>query len=141
MALIWSKMTTGLPFTISSAMRRQDYVSRYELDIDIHKYVWGKTLSFPSVTHVQQGQVGGGGGGCRQWACHDPEFGNTMGPVLKNINFPGHLSAEGRTGLAGKLTSRAFQRYPAGSQRRDGALLASGAGGGGGRGGLFDQGN
>lgn len=37
MALIWSKMTTGLPFTISSALRKQDFVSRYELDIDIHK--------------------------------------------------------------------------------------------------------
>jgi DNA topoisomerase VI subunit B len=45
MALIWSKMTTGLPFTISSAMRRQDYVSRYELDIDIHKYVWSITAA------------------------------------------------------------------------------------------------
>jgi len=37
MALIWSKMTTGLPFTISSALHKQDFISRYELDIDIHK--------------------------------------------------------------------------------------------------------
>ena len=37
MALIWSKMTTGLPFEISSALRRQDYVSHYTLDIDIHR--------------------------------------------------------------------------------------------------------
>lgn len=39
MALIWSKMTTGLPFTISSALRKQDFISRFELDIDIHKWV------------------------------------------------------------------------------------------------------
>eukprot|EP00878_Enallax_costatus_P004292 GHUV01004523.1.p1 GENE.GHUV01004523.1~~GHUV01004523.1.p1 ORF type:complete len:513 (+),score=171.62 GHUV01004523.1:484-2022(+) len=37
MALIWSKMTTGLPFTISSAQRKQDFRSNYELDIDIIK--------------------------------------------------------------------------------------------------------
>ncbi|KIZ02004.1 hypothetical protein MNEG_5958 [Monoraphidium neglectum] len=37
MALIWSKMTTGLPFTISSATRRQDFRSHYILDIDIHR--------------------------------------------------------------------------------------------------------
>ncbi|KAF8057634.1 TOP6B [Scenedesmus sp. PABB004] len=37
MALIWSKMTTGLPFTITSATRGSGFVSRYELDIDIHK--------------------------------------------------------------------------------------------------------
>jgi hypothetical protein len=37
MALIWSKMTTGLPFSITSALRRQDFRSQYELDIDIHK--------------------------------------------------------------------------------------------------------
>uniref|UniRef100_A0A383WIB7 DNA topoisomerase 6 subunit B n=1 Tax=Tetradesmus obliquus TaxID=3088 RepID=A0A383WIB7_TETOB len=37
MALIWSKMTTGLPFSISSALRKQDFRSQYELDIDIHK--------------------------------------------------------------------------------------------------------
>jgi DNA topoisomerase VI subunit B len=37
MALIWSKMTTGLPFTITSALQRQDFRSRYILDIDIHK--------------------------------------------------------------------------------------------------------
>lgn len=37
MALIWSKMTTGLPFTITSAQRKQDFRSKYELDIDIIK--------------------------------------------------------------------------------------------------------
>jgi DNA topoisomerase VI subunit B len=37
MALIWSKMTTGLPFTISSALQRQEFVSHYVLDINIHK--------------------------------------------------------------------------------------------------------
>jgi DNA topoisomerase VI subunit B len=37
MALIWSKMTTGLPFTINSAVRKQDFISHYLLDIDIHK--------------------------------------------------------------------------------------------------------
>ncbi|GBF92117.1 DNA topoisomerase [Raphidocelis subcapitata] len=37
MALIWSKMTTGLPFTITSALQRQDFRSAYILDIDIHK--------------------------------------------------------------------------------------------------------
>jgi hypothetical protein len=40
MALIWSKMTTGLPFTIASALQRQDFKSHYLLDIDIHR--WGK---------------------------------------------------------------------------------------------------
>ena len=38
MALIWSKMSTGLPIEIWSAMRDQSYVSHYKLDIDIHKY-------------------------------------------------------------------------------------------------------
>lgn len=37
MALIWSKMTTGLPFTITSAQRKQDFTSSYQLDIDIIK--------------------------------------------------------------------------------------------------------
>lgn len=37
MALIWSKMTTGLPFSIYSAMRGQKDKSHYILDIDIHK--------------------------------------------------------------------------------------------------------
>lgn len=37
MALIWSKMTTGLPFDIRSARLRSPLVSRYVLDIDIHK--------------------------------------------------------------------------------------------------------
>ncbi|PNW88219.1 hypothetical protein CHLRE_01g019750v5 [Chlamydomonas reinhardtii] len=37
MALIWSKMTTGLPFEISSATPRAALRSHYRLDIDIHK--------------------------------------------------------------------------------------------------------
>jgi DNA topoisomerase VI subunit B len=39
MALIWSKMTTGLPFDIRSATARprSPTISRYLLDIDIHK--------------------------------------------------------------------------------------------------------
>ncbi|KAK3443548.1 hypothetical protein EUGRSUZ_B03662 [Eucalyptus grandis] len=37
MALIWSKMSTGLPIDISSSMRGQNYVSFCRLDIDIHR--------------------------------------------------------------------------------------------------------
>ncbi|KAL6764853.1 topoisomerase VI B subunit, transducer-domain-containing protein [Haematococcus lacustris] len=37
MALIWSKMTTGLPFDIRSARPRSASISHYVLDIDIHK--------------------------------------------------------------------------------------------------------
>jgi DNA topoisomerase-6 subunit B len=37
MALIWSKMSTGLPIQIWSALKKQSYVSYYKLDIDIHK--------------------------------------------------------------------------------------------------------
>lgn len=37
-ALIWSKMSTGLPIEISSSMRNQNYISFCRLDIDIHKY-------------------------------------------------------------------------------------------------------
>jgi hypothetical protein len=37
-ALIWSKMSTGLPIEISSAMKGQNYVSFCRLDIDIHRY-------------------------------------------------------------------------------------------------------
>ena len=37
-ALIWSKMSTGLPIEISSSMRDQDYMSFCRLDIDIHRY-------------------------------------------------------------------------------------------------------
>ena len=39
MALIWSKMSTGLPIEIRSARRAQGFVSFYKLDIDIHKCV------------------------------------------------------------------------------------------------------
>ena len=38
-ALIWSKMSTGLPIEIKSSMKGQNYVSFCRLDIDIHKYV------------------------------------------------------------------------------------------------------
>ena len=37
MALIWSKMTTGMPFEIASAQPGKSYQSYYQLDIDIHK--------------------------------------------------------------------------------------------------------
>jgi DNA topoisomerase VI subunit B len=35
MALLWSKMTTGMPFLIESAQAGQEFVSHYELDIDV----------------------------------------------------------------------------------------------------------
>ncbi|KAB1210356.1 DNA topoisomerase 6 subunit B [Morella rubra] len=37
MALIWSKMSTGLPIEISSSMKGQNYTSFCRLDIDIHR--------------------------------------------------------------------------------------------------------
>lgn len=37
-ALIWSKMSTGLPIEISSSMKSQSYTSFCRLDIDIHRY-------------------------------------------------------------------------------------------------------
>lgn len=37
MALIWSKISTGLPMEIWSAQTEQTLVSHYILDIDIHK--------------------------------------------------------------------------------------------------------
>lgn len=37
MALIWSKMTTGLPFEIYAARVNADKKSHYMLDIDIHR--------------------------------------------------------------------------------------------------------
>lgn len=39
MALIWSKMSTGLPIEIASAMRGQNYLSFCRLDIDIHRNI------------------------------------------------------------------------------------------------------
>ncbi|XP_002981289.2 DNA topoisomerase 6 subunit B isoform X1 [Selaginella moellendorffii] len=39
MALIWSKMSTGLPIEISSAMKGQKFISFCRLDIDIHKNI------------------------------------------------------------------------------------------------------
>ncbi|ESW22398.1 hypothetical protein PHAVU_005G150500 [Phaseolus vulgaris] len=39
MALIWSKMSTGLPIEISSSMRNQNYISFCRLDIDIHRNI------------------------------------------------------------------------------------------------------
>ncbi|XP_058748877.1 DNA topoisomerase 6 subunit B [Vicia villosa] len=39
MALIWSKMSTGLPIEISSSMKKQSYTSFCRLDIDIHKNI------------------------------------------------------------------------------------------------------
>lgn len=45
MALIWSKMSTGLPIEIWSAMREQSFVSHYKLDIDIHRYLKQESIS------------------------------------------------------------------------------------------------
>ncbi|MCH98446.1 DNA topoisomerase 6 subunit B, partial [Trifolium medium] len=39
MALIWSKMSTGLPIEISSSMKKQNYITFCRLDIDIHKNI------------------------------------------------------------------------------------------------------
>ncbi|XP_010544240.1 PREDICTED: DNA topoisomerase 6 subunit B isoform X2 [Tarenaya hassleriana] len=39
MALIWSKMSTGLPIEISSSMKGQSYVTFCRLDIDIHRNI------------------------------------------------------------------------------------------------------
>ncbi|KAJ4724172.1 DNA topoisomerase 6 subunit B [Melia azedarach] len=39
MALIWSKMSTGLPIEISSSMGGQNFTSFCRLDIDIHKNI------------------------------------------------------------------------------------------------------
>lgn len=44
-ALIWSKMSTGLPIDIYSAMQGQNYISFCRLDIDIHKYGFFKHIS------------------------------------------------------------------------------------------------
>ncbi|KAL7220718.1 hypothetical protein ACSBR2_013578 [Camellia fascicularis] len=42
-ALIWSKMSTGLPIDISSSMKGQNYSSFCRLDIDIHRLINGIT--------------------------------------------------------------------------------------------------
>ncbi|KAL9234756.1 hypothetical protein vseg_009587 [Gypsophila vaccaria] len=39
MALIWSKMSTGLPIEISSAMKNQNFTTFCRLDIDIHQNI------------------------------------------------------------------------------------------------------
>ncbi|XP_059281847.1 DNA topoisomerase 6 subunit B isoform X2 [Lycium ferocissimum] len=39
MALIWSKMSTGLPIEITSSMKSQNYTTFCRLDIDIHKNI------------------------------------------------------------------------------------------------------
>ncbi|CAH1437993.1 unnamed protein product [Lactuca virosa] len=39
MALIWSKMSTGLPIEISSSMKNQNYTTFCRLDIDIHRNI------------------------------------------------------------------------------------------------------
>ncbi|XP_022754303.1 DNA topoisomerase 6 subunit B isoform X2 [Durio zibethinus] len=39
MALIWSKMSTGLPIEISSSMKGENYISFCRLDIDIHRNI------------------------------------------------------------------------------------------------------
>ena len=37
MALIWSKMSTGMPIDVRSARQGQAFISHYSLDIDIHR--------------------------------------------------------------------------------------------------------
>lgn len=37
MALLWSKMSTGLPVTVRTARKKQDFISVFTLDIDILK--------------------------------------------------------------------------------------------------------
>ncbi|KAF3683479.1 DNA topoisomerase 6 subunit B [Capsicum annuum] len=51
MALIWSKMSTGLPIEIASSMKSQNYTSFCRLDIDIHKYITALHL-FRNVPHI-----------------------------------------------------------------------------------------
>jgi DNA topoisomerase VI subunit B len=41
MALIWSKMSTGLPITVTSARRGSATRSYYKLDLDIQRWVGG----------------------------------------------------------------------------------------------------
>ncbi|WMV08019.1 hypothetical protein MTR67_001404 [Solanum verrucosum] len=52
MALIWSKMSTGLPIEITSSMNSQNYTSFCRLDIDIHKYITVLRLLFRNVPHI-----------------------------------------------------------------------------------------
>ncbi|CAL5411089.1 unnamed protein product [Camellia sinensis] len=50
MALIWSKMSTGLPIDISSSMKGQNYSSFCKLDIDIHR-------TFLTFTYMKNGTI------------------------------------------------------------------------------------
>ncbi|CAL5400362.1 unnamed protein product [Camellia sinensis] len=50
MALIWSKMSTGLPIDISSSMKGQNYSSFCKLDIDIHR-------TFLTFTYMKDGTI------------------------------------------------------------------------------------
>ncbi|CAL5404684.1 unnamed protein product [Camellia sinensis] len=50
MALIWSKMSTGLPIDISSSMTGQNYSSFCRLDIDIHR-------TFLTFTYMKNGTI------------------------------------------------------------------------------------
>ena len=52
MALIWSKMSTGLPIDVRSAQKGQGFISHYNLDIDIHK------CACASGEHVQPSAAG-----------------------------------------------------------------------------------
>lgn len=58
-ALIWSKMSTGLPIEISSAMKGQNFISFCRLDIDIHRYdrSFRKSWVFACITHCEADKV------------------------------------------------------------------------------------
>lgn len=51
-ALIWSKMSTGLPIEILSSMKGQNYTSFCRLDIDIHRYEKYGQTKIKSFLHI-----------------------------------------------------------------------------------------
>ena len=53
MALIWSKMSTGLPIEVWSARKGQSYISHYKLDIDIHRCACLLVVYRPASKHVK----------------------------------------------------------------------------------------
>ncbi|KAL7252097.1 hypothetical protein ACSBR1_013863 [Camellia fascicularis] len=56
MALIWSKMSTGLPIDISSSMKGQNYSSFCRLDIDIHRF-FQSLGTFFTFTYMKNGKI------------------------------------------------------------------------------------
>jgi DNA topoisomerase VI subunit B len=57
MALIWSKMSTGLPIEVWSAKKGQSYISHYKLDINIHKWATEHNvdLAYHPCAHSREG--------------------------------------------------------------------------------------